>query len=276
MLSPDDLLEFAKVRNMPIERRRGVVREYLQTLVLFYIQRSRFADKMVFIGGTALRFFYDLKRFSEDLDFNYLGKLEKNDLEELLKEIKTGLQGENIKIDFSIHKSNETYFHWKVYLQFHDVLQAYGCASKSGSKLHKQEKLSVQLDFQNLGTRDYPVNAVVIPAFGKRFLFNTTNLQMFLAEKSNAMLYRKEPRGRDFFDFMSLISYGAKIDINYLKKRDVNVSSADEYKKILIERVANLNFEDLTSQLAPFLFEEEDVKIMKNLSKYFEGLLKKL
>lgn len=276
MLSVDDLLKFAKIKNIPLQKRRGILREYLQTLILSYIQQTDFAAKIIFIGGTALRFFYGLERFSEDLDFNYLGTLRKEDLEKLLNHIKKEFEKENIKMDFSIKKSLETYFHWKIYIQFPDVLQYYKCGGRKGHKLHSLEKLSIQLDFQNLGGRKYSISKKIISHFGKRFLFNTTNLEMFLAEKSNAALYRKPPRGRDFFDLMSLLLWNAKINLAYLRKRDIQVKSKNEYISKIKNRIKKLNFTELTKQIAPFLLVREDIEIMQNFPDHIGDLLKRI
>ena len=49
--------------------RKLVIREVLQELVLYGLSKSGFFDKVAFVGGTALRIFHGLRRFSEDLDF---------------------------------------------------------------------------------------------------------------------------------------------------------------------------------------------------------------
>lgn len=275
MLSLFDLLKFAENKKTPIEKRRGIVREYLQTLLLFYMQQTDFAPKIIFIGGTALRFFHDLERFSEDLDFNYLGKLQREDIQKLLRFIQREFAKENIFLHFSIRKSQETYFHWKVYVQFPHVLQSYECGGKKGHALHPLETLSIQLDFQNLGKKTYPISKKLISHFGKRFLFTTTTLGMFLAEKSNALLYRNPPRGRDFFDFMSLALLNAKVNLNYLRKRDIPVKNNNEYRQKIKHRVNKLDFQALTRQLAPFLFRIEDIEIMKHFPDHIDDVLQK-
>lgn len=276
MLSLDDLLQFGEIRKIPMQKRRGIVREYLQTLVLSHLQQTKYAPKMIFIGGTALRFIHDLQRFSEDLDFNYLGTLRRQDIEKLLIPIKRELDKENIRMDFSIRKSKETYFHWKVYLQFPEALQFYKCGGKKGNKLNADEKLSIQLDIQNLSKKNYPITKKIINHFGKRFIINTTDLDMFLAEKSNAILYRKPPRGRDFFDFMSLVFLGANANLAYLKKRDIGVKNKKEYLDKIRKRVNYLDFGKLTEQLSPFLFNETDKEIMRNFPEHLEEILKNL
>lgn len=50
---------------------RQLERDYLLTFLLHEIY-SQFATELVFKGGTALKYFYNLNRFSEDADFSYL------------------------------------------------------------------------------------------------------------------------------------------------------------------------------------------------------------
>lgn len=49
---------------------REALREIIQEIALLGLYRSNFFDRAFFYGETALRIFYDLDRFSEDLDFS--------------------------------------------------------------------------------------------------------------------------------------------------------------------------------------------------------------
>ena len=46
-----------------------ILREIIQSIVLIGLSKSDFFKKASFYGGTALRLFYGLNRYSEDLDF---------------------------------------------------------------------------------------------------------------------------------------------------------------------------------------------------------------
>jgi predicted nucleotidyltransferase component of viral defense system len=50
------------------------LREIMQEIALAGLQRAGFFEKAAFYGGTALRIFYGLDRFSEDLDFSLLNQ----------------------------------------------------------------------------------------------------------------------------------------------------------------------------------------------------------
>lgn len=53
---------------------KSILREIMQSIVLVGLSRTDFFKKASFYGGTALRIFYHLNRYSEDLDFtlNYI------------------------------------------------------------------------------------------------------------------------------------------------------------------------------------------------------------
>ena len=51
---------------------RNALREIVQQLALLGLWRAKFFEHAAFYGGTALRIFHGLQRFSEDLDFSLL------------------------------------------------------------------------------------------------------------------------------------------------------------------------------------------------------------
>ncbi len=64
------MIDEANDQGLPATKRRAILREYLQTIILNSIYKTRAGRQLYFMGGTALRFCYRLPRFSEDLDFN--------------------------------------------------------------------------------------------------------------------------------------------------------------------------------------------------------------
>lgn len=64
-----------------IEQKRNATHEVMQEITLAGLYRGGFFDKAAFYGGTCLRIFHDLPRFSEDMDFSLVGKDEQFNLE---------------------------------------------------------------------------------------------------------------------------------------------------------------------------------------------------
>lgn len=56
------------------EERENAAKEIIQEIALAGLSRGGFFEKAAFYGGTCLRIFYGLNRFSEDLDFALLEK----------------------------------------------------------------------------------------------------------------------------------------------------------------------------------------------------------
>ena len=57
------------------EAAEQALREIMQEIALAGLHRSGFFEKAAFYGGTALRVFHGLQRFSEDLDFFFAGRI---------------------------------------------------------------------------------------------------------------------------------------------------------------------------------------------------------
>ncbi len=62
----------ARYQTESLTDRKNAVKEVMQEIVLCGLSRAGFFQKAAFYGGTALRIFYGLDRFSEDLDFSLL------------------------------------------------------------------------------------------------------------------------------------------------------------------------------------------------------------
>lgn len=52
--------------------KKNSIKEVVQEIILCGLSRSGFFKEAAFYGGTALRIFYGLDRFSEDLDFSLM------------------------------------------------------------------------------------------------------------------------------------------------------------------------------------------------------------
>ncbi len=100
-------------RQAPEFQRKHILREYLQAHILYSLQMSGIFQNIVFQGGTALRFLYRLRRFSEDLNF----ALEKKE-PSLMGEFSTTSAKERIEKDLknsgfevSIHEKKRKAIH---------------------------------------------------------------------------------------------------------------------------------------------------------------------
>jgi len=71
-----------------IEDKKNAIKEVLQEVVLAGLYKTDFFTYAAFYGGTALRIFYGMDRFSEDLDFSLLVSDENFDISNYLNPVR--------------------------------------------------------------------------------------------------------------------------------------------------------------------------------------------
>ncbi|MCG2711509.1 MAG: nucleotidyl transferase AbiEii/AbiGii toxin family protein [Candidatus Omnitrophica bacterium] len=131
MLSMEYLLEEAKSNALPVIKKRAIVREYLQIMALSSIYNRKFGKHFFFMGGTAMRYFYRMPRFSEDLDFNTTG-LGYQEFEDILKTVREDISKEGFSVTLSCVKRNNLF---TAKLIFYDVIEKYSISDKRGMNL---------------------------------------------------------------------------------------------------------------------------------------------
>ena len=91
----NQMLEKYDIKN--IQDETNAIKEIIQEIVLCGLSRGEFFDNAAFYGGTALRIFYGIDRFSEDLDFALLKPNENFDLTKYFSYIEKEVQAYGLK-----------------------------------------------------------------------------------------------------------------------------------------------------------------------------------
>ena len=81
-----------------VQDHENALKEIIQEVALLGLWRSKFYEKAVFYGGSALRILYGLDRFSEDLDFSLIQPEQNFNIEKHLSSIKTELESWGFEI----------------------------------------------------------------------------------------------------------------------------------------------------------------------------------
>src|ERR1700729_1405851 len=84
----------------------AALREIMQQVALAGLYRAGFFEKAAFYGGTALRIFYGLDRFSEDLDFSLLTINPEFSLDRYLEAVQ--IEFESLGMKVSIKEKQKT------------------------------------------------------------------------------------------------------------------------------------------------------------------------
>ena len=237
-------------------RGEDLLREYLQYEILKLIFEGTYAHKYTFLGGTCLRICYGTNRFSEDLDFDNVD-LTKEEFEETAAAIKLGLERLGFKVEISFTYKGA--FHCKV--RFPALLYDVGLSP------HKEARVLIKLDTEKQHY-DYERALIPIDKFGVRTDVLAVPLSLLASQKIAAIMGRKRPKGRDYFDLRWILAKTAP-DYGYLEAR-FGVTDADGLRALVNERIAPFSFDDLAKDVGPFLFAEEDIASVRGFAEYWQ------
>lgn len=255
----DYLIEEAKTLSLHIIKKRAILREYLQAIILNSIYKGKFSKAMFFVGGTALRFFYNLPRFSEDLDFN-TPWLERDNLKEIGEDLVRGLSQEGFSPRISYKQRGSLFI---AFLDFPDVMRQYDIINSRGESM--LIKVEVNRPGWTLNTESH-----VISLYGYNFSAILMSRGAFLSEKLCALLNGR--RGRYIYDILFMLRKGFPFDREVLYANEI---TADP-KGLLLEYLSNLDekeLKQLAAQVKPFLFKDDDVELVLKAPLYAEKFL---
>lgn len=236
--------------------KRNILREYLQYKVLEIIFNTKVAAKLSFLGGTALRIVYDNTRFSEDLDFDNF-KLSEKEFLLLTGEIQEGLrlEGYDVEIRNVVKKA------FRCYIKLPQVL------FDSAISDLRQEKILIQVDTEPHNFI-YRPDKIFINKFDVFTQIAVTPPDILLAQKIYALLGRKRPMGRDFYDVIFLLQK-TKPNYDYLKQK-LGLADKKALKKKLLSYSKGLKLKELARDVEPFLFKASDSKKIILFHEYIE------
>ena len=176
---------------------RNLVREYLQAEVLAALQRVGAMVPLAFQGGTALRFLYGIRRYSEDLDFTLERPGAGYDFRGYLEAIRADLQREGYHVDLG--RASERKVVNSAFVRFPGLLHEMALSG------HRDETLSVKLEVDTRPPRGAVLETTVVR---RHVLLRVQHHDRasLLAGKLHAILQRPWSKGRDFYDLVWYLS----------------------------------------------------------------------
>lgn len=243
------MLEFDQIKEQYPEHLKGferaILREYLQCKILQAVFECKQAHRLSFLGGTALRLFYDNQRFSEDIDLDNFG-LDWDMFGSVIKYVERFLSLEGFNVE--VRRIKKAAYH--LYLRFPELLYQQGLSP------FQEEKILIQVDTVAQGY-DYEPAIKILNKFDVFTEIRVTPISLLLSQKIITAINRKRPKGRDFYDITFLFAK-TQPDFDYLYQK-MGVSSSGQIKATVDEKISEFNFDDLAKDVAPFLINKKEV-----------------
>lgn len=258
------------------------MREIMQEITLAALSRTDFFEKAGFYGGTALRIFYGLDRFSEDLDFSLLEADDTFSLEPYFSSIQMEFEALGIMVSIkektkqstieSAFLKTETLW---TELVLEDVIQQTGVKSNKSIKIKFEVDCKPPLGFkteEKLLVRPF---SFYVRCFTRPCLF---------AGKLHALLYRKwnnRVKGRDWYDLEWYIKQGIPLDVRHFLCRSMDnedwvgqYRSSDQILDLLNHKIESVSFTNIKEDVVRFIKDENVLSIWS--AQYFKDLVEKM
>lgn len=240
----------------------NATREVMQEIALAGLYRGGFFDVAAFYGGTCLRIFYGLERFSEDLDFSLLIPNRSFSLQPYFKAIETefnalGIEIEIIEKNKSTHTSIESAF-LKQTLPIYHI------------NFDKNKNIKIKFEIDTNPPLGFETeNKLLLQPFS--YFVNTYSLPDLFAGKMHALLFRSwrnRVKGRDWFDFEWYIKNNVKLNLNHFSERAFQSKhlpkqtiTKNEFVTLLKNKVNSTDIDLAKADVINFIKEKKSLDI---------------
>lgn len=252
----NDLIRQLLSKEPTREAKINRLREFLQVLMLRELYDLGYFKNLSFVGGTALRLVFDLRRFSEDLDFSLYTRTGYG-----FTRLASGLQRRMYYYGFETDfQTNDQKTVQNIDVRFKDVLFKHELSPL------KTQKLYIRLE---IDTKPPPGWHTRISVINRTFIFTVTHfdLESLYALKLHACFYRKYTKGRDFYDLIWYLS--KKITPNFtLLNNAVNQTegkdphiTADNFHDFLDQNLTQIDFAKTRKDVERFLEDKSELKL---------------
>lgn len=254
------------------QQKRNATFEVNQQIILAGLYNGGFFDEAAFYGGTCLRIFHGLQRFSEDMDFSLLVPNKAFDFSRYFQPIidEFAIVGRKVEIT----KKDKKAF-GKVESAFlKDNTNVYDVTFQT----EKSVKIKIEVDTQPPLKFDTEQKLLLLP---KSFMVRCYTLPNLFAGKMHALLYRtwkNRVKGRDWYDFEWYIRHNTPLDFNHLHERTLQFNQEDISMELFLEklkqRFSTADINQVKADVLPFVRNPKELDIWSN--DYFLQLASKM
>jgi len=244
-----------------IHDHENALKEIIQEIALLGLWRSKFYEKAVFYGGSALRILHKLERFSEDLDFSLIQPEKEFDIRKYLGAVKSELElwGFEVSTEEKNRKRKSTID--SAFVKANTLIHL--LKIDSNLKTHKSAVMKIKLEIDQdpaIGfTSDLKYHLHPIP-----FTIKTMTLPSLFAGKMHALLcrtIRTNIKGRDWYDLIWFVKKNIPCDLYYLKNKMIQtghinsseVLTKDKLVELISKKIKEIDFGLAKSDVEPFL-----------------------
>lgn len=260
------------------------LREIMQEIALAGLYRAGFFEKAAFYGGTALRIFHGLPRFSEDLDFTLLREDGDFKFDQYLSSLQMEFEALGIKVSLrrkekSVVSNIDSAF-LKADTFWREVVLE---ASMPSIGLNEKTNLKIKIEVDTRPPLGFETESLLLLKPFSCYI-NCLSLPDLFAGKMHALLFRKwksRVKGRDWFDFEWYVKKGVCLGMAHLGERafqsgdlSSNDLSSEQFLDLLLDKIKNVSFNQIREDVVRFIPNPASIDIWSE--QYFVDLTRNI
>ena len=266
---------------------KNALKEIVQEIALYGLSKSDFFQYAAFYGGTSLRIFYGLDRFSEDMDFSLEVPNKAFQLEKYCPYIKEALLSFGLDMEVSRKiKSRDTDIQ-SAFVKGETLMHLITVFNQDESvfsPIKNDEKVKIKIEVDT----NPPEGATFDIQYGLKpvpYMVRLYDKPSLFAGKIHAILcrnWKNRIKGRDLYDFIWYISLNTPVNLHHLQKRleqsgrwDANnIMTLDALKKLLVHKFAEIDYDNAKIDVRAFI--KDDSKLSLWSKEFFCAITQKL
>ena len=247
------------------EEELNAIREMLQEMILAGLSRTDFFTKAAFHGGTQLRIFEGMRRFSEDLDFALVSRDDSFELLPYLDKVAGELEAIGVSMDVR-DKSKVSSAVKKGFLKNDSLVKILDLRFVGGRNAvgtPKKISIKIEVDANPPEGASYTAAQLLFP-----FPASVRNFdrESSFAGKMHALLCRQYVKGRDWFDFIWYAGCRTRLNHRFLSSAlnqngpwsGKGVSSDDGWVRArLLDVIGRLDWKQARRDVLPFVYASD-------------------
>ena len=255
-----------------MEDHKNALKEIIQEITLCALSRAGFFDKAAFYGGTALRIFHGLPRFSEDLDFSLLRKETGFDLGLYCKAVQNELAAFGFDVTVTKRGNSTESAIQSAFIKSGTLvhLLKIGAVKPPVAGVHKNEVLKIKFEIDTeppMGAR-YEYRYLLSPIPFSVRVFAPGSL---FSGKIHAILCRAwrsgRIKGRDLYDYIWYLSHKIPVNVAHLEARMRQTGhwvgkarmTDDTLFSLLEKKFHSINYSQAKRDMLPFIREPSEL-----------------
>ncbi|MCK5401489.1 MAG: nucleotidyl transferase AbiEii/AbiGii toxin family protein [Flavobacteriaceae bacterium] len=262
----------------------SALREIMQEITLAGLSRTDFFEKAVFYGETALRIFYGLDRYSEDLDFSLLKPDSDFSIEPYFKAVLDEFKSLGLTVSIKEKKKTKQTAIDSAFLKAETIWQEIvleDIIKETGVRSNKTLKIKIEVD------RQPPLNfktdeKLLLRPFS--FYVKCFTKSSLFSGKMHALLFRKwknRVKGRDWYDLEWYVKKGIPLDVNHFLTRAKDTNdwqedniSTEQILELLDMKIKSVSFSSIKEDVVRFIKNDDVLSIWS--PEYFKNLIEKI